>query len=64
MNEEIDLSALIAKSATHNGVQPDVLEALLALESTFANFSGSGSKAEFSRQIARIVDQAAGQTGA
>lgn len=63
MNQENELSDLVAKAALRNGVQPDVLEALLALESTFANFSVFGSKAEFSRQVARIVDKAAGQVG-
>lgn len=52
---------LIAKAARQNGVAPELLEKLLALESTFTSFTVYGAKADFARQVARILEEAAGQ---
>jgi len=50
---------LIARCASQNGVSADVLHALLALEVEFPDFTAWGSKSEFSRRVARLLDQAA-----
>jgi hypothetical protein len=62
MNEEDNSVDLIAKAAAQNGVATAVLQKLLALESTFANFTSYGAKADFSRRVADILDEAAGQS--
>lgn len=61
MDDENNADELIARSATQNGVAPRVVQALIALESDFANFSVVGSKAEFLRQVSQILDEAACQ---
>jgi hypothetical protein len=63
MQEENRPVDLIAKAAERNGVAPALLEKLLALEATFASFTVYGAKADFSRQVAHILDEAAGQSG-
>lgn len=55
---------LINIAATHHGVPADVLMALLELETQFENFSVFGSKVDFSRQVAKILDEASGKAGA
>jgi hypothetical protein len=55
---------LINGSAERFGVPVDVLTALLALEEEFENFHLFGAKAEFSRQVAKILDEASGHSGA
>jgi hypothetical protein len=49
---------LINQSAARHNVPADALEKLLALEASFENFSVFGSKADFTRQVARILDEA------
>ncbi|WP_143136682.1 hypothetical protein [Burkholderia ubonensis] len=61
MNKEREFDGLVAQSAEANGVEPDVLLALLELDQTFSSFAVYGSRAEFSRQVAHILDAAAGQ---
>ena len=51
---------LINSSAVRFGIKVDVLTALLALEDEFENFHVFGAKAEFSRQVAKILDEASG----
>jgi hypothetical protein len=62
MNEEDNSVDLIAKAAAQNGVATVVLQRLLALESNFANFTSYGAKADFSRKVAEILDEATGQS--
>ena len=62
MNEENGTAHLIAKAAEKNGVAVTLLEKLLALESTFTSFTVYGAKADFSRRVAKILDEAAGQS--
>lgn len=57
-------SELIDRSATHHGVPIDTLTALLALEKEFENFSVFGIKAEFSRRVARILDETSARPSA
>lgn len=49
---------LIERAATRYGVPAEALSALLALEETFQNFSVFGAKADFSRQITKLLDDA------
>jgi len=63
MHEENRPVDLIAKAAERNGVAPALLEKLLALEATFASFTVYGAKADFSRRVASILDDAAAQSG-
>lgn len=58
MTDEQDKKELIDNSATRYAVPPGVLTSLLSLERDFENFSSIGAKAEFSRQVARILDEA------
>ncbi|KWK21996.1 hypothetical protein WT77_18915 [Burkholderia stagnalis] len=62
MNMERELDGLIAQSAKANGVEPDVLLALLELDQTFSSFAVYGSRAEFARRVAHILDAAADQS--
>lgn len=50
--------ALIERAAVESGVPPELLYELLALEGTL-NFAVRGSRAEFSRTVNQIVEQAA-----
>lgn len=50
---------LIAEASAEFGVDPDVLEELLGLAEKFTTFSTYGAKAEFSRHVGHILDQAA-----
>ncbi|MDB0573529.1 hypothetical protein LBW59_22530 [Ralstonia solanacearum] len=61
MDEENNSVELVAKAARQQGVAPEVLEKLLALESSFPSMAVYGAKVDFSRQVARILDEAAGQ---
>lgn len=53
-----DDAELIRTAAARVGVPPEVLTLLLALEDSFQNFSVFGAKAEFTRQITAILDDA------
>lgn len=61
MNEEDNPVELITKAAEQYGVAPALLEQLLALERNFTNFTLYGARADFARQVARILEEAAGQ---
>jgi hypothetical protein len=64
MNVDDNSSRLIAKVAHECGLPPSVLESLLALESSYANFAAPGARADFARQVARIVEDEAATQGA
>jgi hypothetical protein len=59
LDDEADATELIVRSATRNGAAPDVVQALIALEATFFDFTVFGSKANFARRVAQILDEAA-----
>ncbi len=59
MQEDIDSNDLAGKAAAAYGVSPALLKALLGLEKAFTNFATPGAKAEFARQVATIIGQAA-----
>lgn len=63
MTDEQAENELVNLSAARFGVPLDVLESLLSLERNFDNFSVFGAKTEFSRQVARILDEASNQPG-
>ncbi len=52
-------SKLIAEAAAEFSVDPEVLAELLGLAEKFTTFATYGAKAEFSRNIGQILDQAA-----
>jgi membrane-bound lytic murein transglycosylase B len=52
---------LLKLAAERQGVPLDVLMALLDLETEFGNLTVPGAKAEFSRQVARILDEGSGR---
>lgn len=60
MTDGRDEHELISRAAAQYGVPTEVLTALLALEGAFENFSVFGKKAEFARQVARILDEGSG----
>lgn len=49
---------LIAIAAADSHVPVDVIRRLLALEAEFDDFTVYGTKAQFSRAVARILDDA------
>jgi hypothetical protein len=63
VQEDIDSNDLAGKAAATYGVSPALLKDLLGLERTFTNFATPGAKAEFARQVAAIIGQAAGSSG-
>lgn len=52
-------SKLIAEAAAEFLVDPEVLAELLGLAEKFTTFATYGAKAEFSRHVSQILDQAA-----
>jgi len=50
---------LLRSAADNHRIPVDVLVALLALEADFVNLTSPGTKGELSREIARILDEAA-----
>lgn len=63
MNEDDNVRSLIVAAARQHGVEPILLEQLLALELTFTNFSIHGAKADFARRVSYVIETAAGQGG-
>lgn len=49
---------IIERAAQRFGVPAEILLALLALEDSFQNFSVFGAKADFSRRITALLDDA------
>lgn len=49
---------LLELAAAKHGVPLNVLVALLALEDEFANLTTPSAKGDFSREVARILDEA------
>lgn len=64
MSDEADADDLIARCAQQNDVSPEVVRKLIALEAAFPDFTVWGSKAEFSRQVARLLDAATTEANA
>lgn len=50
---------LLEEVASQHGVQPELLTALLVLAEEYSAVSGYGTKADFSKRVAEIVDRAA-----
>jgi hypothetical protein len=59
MTDALDDVELMSLAAADVGVPVEILTSLLALEDSFQNFSVFGAKADFSRQIAAILDDGA-----
>ena len=51
---------LLKRAAEEHGVPVKVLMALLALEQEFSNLTTPSAKGDFSREVARILDEASG----
>ena len=62
--DETDPQALLAEVAVRADVPVDVISRLLGLESDFPDFTIYGSKTEFARRVARILDEASAAEGA
>ncbi|HEX7855890.1 MAG TPA: hypothetical protein VF503_19565 [Sphingobium sp.] len=58
-NQIEDDDALLEEAALRHGLDVDVLRNLLALEDDFPDFTVHGSKTEFARRVAAILDAAA-----
>ena len=52
---------LLKLAAEKHGVPRKVLVALLALEEEFSNLTTPSAKGDFSREVARILDEASGE---
>lgn len=59
MTSDEEIPALVARAAQRNAVSPDMLEALLALETEFPDFTIPGERTKFGRRVAEILDAAA-----
>jgi hypothetical protein len=64
MNDYVEHHKLIADAANKNGIAPELLEQLLNLEAEFTNFTLYGAKTDFSRRVAKILDEAAAKGAA
>ncbi|MRX08132.1 hypothetical protein GJ697_09835 [Pseudoduganella sp. FT25W] len=64
MTERHDDVELIETAARRFGVPTEVLSALLALEESFQNFTVFGTKAEFTRRVYTILDDASSASSA
>ena len=58
MTNSHDDVEIIERAAQRFGVPVEILSALLALEDSFQNFSVFGAKADFSRRITTLLDDA------
>lgn len=63
MAEEIDSGSLVRAAAQGAGVPPELVDRLLALESAFPDFTIYGSKTDFARRVAAILDEASKAEG-
>lgn len=61
MSEDEQKASLLARAAEAAGVTPALLEALLALDDDFPDFTVYGAKTNFSRKVAEILDAAAAE---
>lgn len=55
---------LLDQAASRNSVEAVMLRQLLALDEAFPDFTIYGTKTEFARRVAAILDAAATQEGA
>lgn len=62
MDQEDGEEDLMVRAAAHNQVPVEVLRELMGLESEFPDFTRFGSKAEFTRRVAAVLDAAAAQS--
>lgn len=63
MEDETDPEALLAAVADRADVPVKVISSLLGLESDFPDFTIYGSKTEFARRVAGILDEASTAEG-
>jgi hypothetical protein len=57
MTDALDDAELMSLAAADAGVPAEILGQLLELEDSFQSFSVFGAKAEFSRQVTKILDE-------
>jgi hypothetical protein len=55
------MAALIARAADSNGISRETLQALLALEDEFPDFTVPGERTKFGRRVTQILDAAANE---
>lgn len=55
------MATLIARAADRNGIGHGTLQALLALEGEFPDFTVPGKRTEFGRRVTQILDAAANE---
>lgn len=56
MASEEEIAALVSRAAKRNNVDPETLEALLALEDAFPDFTIPGERTKFGRKVTEILD--------
>ena len=61
---EPEYDVLLLRAAEHYEVDVDLLVSLLALERDYPDFSVFGSKAQFTRAVAAVLDAAVAKAGA
>ncbi|WP_349312740.1 hypothetical protein [Brevundimonas subvibrioides] len=62
MTDTTVMTALVRRAADQAGVSPEALQALLALEADFPDFTVPGERHRFSRQVGEILDRAAAKS--
>lgn len=58
MDDDSEVATLVARAAARGGLPPATLEALLALEEQFQDFTIPGERTRFGRAVGEILDAA------